>query len=169
MSDEAAVVHVRDLFAYVDTYRRLKVESADTITKQKEKLVEKFWNMQDAPTRYWAELRAHEHALDWVLRRKEPELVVFGETDADGKPKESSEIKTLRQERTKMREENHILANEVARMQKVEAEYQGQLVQKNQEMARLKRRYEQTISTYIIISITLSVVVLILFGVLTLR
>ncbi len=169
MSDGISLFQARDAFTYVDLYRRLKVESADYVTKQRQRLVERFWNVQEATPRYWAELRAHEHALDWIMHRREPGLVVLGETDEAGNPPETAEAAATKrrvEELRQCREENSALARQIQQFQQLEHEFQATLVQKNQEIARVERKLSQTQSTSAVVGLTLVAVILIQFGLL---
>lgn len=170
MSDELYAFQARDAFVYVDLYRRLKVESTDYVTKERQKLVEKFWNMKELPSRYWAELRAHEHALEWITKRGgEPGLVVLGETDENGQPKESAEAKQRMAELRKCRDDNAVMARNLQQYQLKEKEWQGAMVEKSQEIAKINRRLNQTQSTSTVVGITLLIVILIQFGILFTR
>lgn len=169
MSDEIPVFHARDAFAYVDLYRRLKVENADYVTKERDKLVEKFWNMKEAPSRYFAELRAHEHALEWILHRREPGLVVLGEVGEDGRPTESSEARQCKEDLRKCRDDSALMAGQLQQYQRAEKEWQANLLEKSQQVKKLHRKLNQTHSTFMVVGITLLIVILIQFGLLLTR
>ncbi len=169
MSEEVSVFQARDAIAYLDLYRRLKVESADYVTKERDKLVDKFWNMKEAPTRYFAELRAHEHALDWILHRKDPGLVVLGEIDEQGELKESKENRELKEELDKCRQDSALLARQIKQFQAAEEEWQAKFIERKQQMKRLERKLNQTHSTFMVVGITLLVVIVIQFGLLLTR
>lgn len=152
-----------DAFAYVDTYRRSILNHASRISAEKEKLEEKMWGMTVVPSRLYAEWRAHEHALRFVVENKETDVVVIGpdEGSADTPdPLEKAEELRGRAERAEneLGQANRKLRQAAER----EHDYQVEMVKKNQELARVKRKLSQTYSSISVVGTTFLVLVVIL-------
>lgn len=168
MTDDVCVIETKDVFTYTDLYRRLKVESGDYVNKEKERLVERYWNVEERPSSYWAKLRAHEHALEWIQHRREPGTVVFGETDEEGKPG-GGLLEQRTDELRQCREESAQLMRQMKQYREREEEWQAELVQRNQSVARCERRLSQTQSTFVVVGLTLLSVIVIQFIILMSR
>jgi hypothetical protein len=168
VSDEIKSIQAKDAFVYVDTFRRLKVESAEAIDKEKKKLEERYWNQKtrDVSPRFWAEMRACEHALDWALKHKEPGLVVLGEADEQGNPKESAESRETRIALHKLKEDHAAVARQLQFAHAREQELETEIIRRGQEALRFKHKLEQTQATWAVIATALAVTIIALGGIL---
>lgn len=163
----------RDAMVYVDTYRRLRLEEGSSIERSKQRLMEKYWNVAQAPTRYYAELRAHEHALAFVTRRQEPGLVVLGDIVAEPEPGSETEseearmiaalsetIKAKGEEIGNLTAQAARLNAQIATMEEEHRDAKAEIANKEQQLRRLRERLMQTNSTFMVVGAMLTLVVI---------
>lgn len=137
MSQQIYKFMASDAFAYVDAYRRLVMSTPGDITASKERLEEKIRDMNLVPPRLYAELRAHEQAFNFVMKRQDPGMVVLGDQPGDGGPA----VDEVRQQLEEDLSEARKLLRQCSQHQQ---ELETQLVIQRQETARLQRRLAQT-------------------------
>jgi chromosome segregation ATPase len=156
-----------DAVAYVDTYRRLIMHTPGDITAAKERLLDRMHEMNLVPARLYAELRAHEHALNFVLKKQEPGMVILG----DAKEEAESAVDTAAQDeaRRKLEEEAADLRRHLKRAAQRENELEAELVVQGQEVARLQRKLAQTYNSVAVGGVAMIVVLLVLFGIIAFR
>ena len=82
----------KDAFIYTDTYRKAVKMNASTIATEKERLKARYRQSGGSSNAYYAELRALEHAMNYVVKREEPKQVVLGELDDLPKEESSEEV-----------------------------------------------------------------------------
>ncbi len=161
----------KDAFVYVENYRRLILLPPSRIEVEKQRLEERYWNAAAVPPHYYAELRAHEHALEYALKRTEPEMVVLGdeakwkEEAQKGELQRAAERALQEQELKRLRDELGDAQRIVRVAQQREAELQAEIVQKAQQHQRLERKLSQTYSTFVVVTCTLLVVILAMFAI----
>lgn len=130
-----------DAFAYVDTYRRLVMSTPGDITASRERLETRMSEMNLVPPRLYAELRAHEHAFNFVMKKQDPGMVVLGDQpaalDSAGPSPDEEARRRLEDELDQARK---LLRQSSQRQQDLEAE----LVVRHQELGRLQRKLSQT-------------------------
>lgn len=176
MGDQPYRFLANDAFVYVDTYRRLLMGAPPLIRSALEQLEEKTWSSNQAPSRLYAELRAHQHALERLLKEEEPGLVVLGEAGSDSetgqdgpqqvRQAEAPAANDTREELMRCRGENEALEASLKQAKEREHELQGELVQRRHEIGRLERRLSYTHSTATVLGTTLAVVTIVLVFVL---
>lgn len=164
MGDQPYRFLASDAFVYVDTYRRLLLGAPPLIRSALEQLEAKTWSASDAPPRLYAELRAHQHALERLLKDEEPGLVVLGETGSGGEaakggPEQRQQpvraTNETREELRHCREEKEALEASLKQAKEREQELQGDLVQRRHEIGRLERKLSYTHSTAKVLGTTL--------------
>ncbi len=143
MTQQSYKFMASDAFAYVDTYRRLVMSTPGDISASKERLEARMSEMNLVPPRLFAELRAHEHAFNFVGKRQDPGMVVLNDL-----PAESAAISKADDEVRERLEDELAQAREMLRqagqhIQDIEAD----LVVQRQETARIQRKLSQTYST----------------------
>lgn len=159
-----------DAFTYVDTYRRAILNHASRITSEKEKLEEKMWGMAVVPSRLYAEWRAHEHALRFVVESKDPEVVVIGPDDGSEEAPDPAE--RAEEVRARLEQAEADLAQAQRKLRQAterEHDHEVEMVRKNQELARVKRKLSQTYSSISVVSTTFLVVLVVLLAIRFLR
>ena len=169
MVDEVKRFLAGDAFAYVDTYRDGILKTAGALNDEKERMQNKFWESSSIDSRFYAELRAVEHALDYVLKGEEPGMVVLGEaSEAEGEGGGSSpaELQQCRQTLEALSEEKARTDKAYRQLTGQAQQLQAQLVQTRQETNILRRRLTQNNSTFVVIVATLFAVILTLLWVL---
>ncbi len=159
-----------EAFAYVDTYRNSILKSASALNSEKERLNNKFWESSTVDLRYYAELRAVEHALDYVLKGTDPGTVILGEpaaeAEGEGAPA-AEELEECRQTLQELGQEKGKLDKSYRQLVGQAQQLQAQLVQQRQEANALKRRLTQNNSTFVVIAMTMFTVILTLLWVLS--
>lgn len=156
-----------DAFAYVDTYRSLILNDGSYIESEKKRLEEKIWNMNMVPSRLQAELQAHDHALAKVMDGKEPGTVAFG-GDGESGDEDASSAEAARaymEQAKELKTEVDRLTAKLRTAAAQEQELQAEVVRKNQEINRLRRKLEQTYSSIYVVSATFGVIVLVLLAI----
>jgi|GEM_PF-1319320 len=152
-----------DALVYADTFRRLRLESARDISNGIERVRERMFEMNSPPPRLYAELRAHEHALAFVLKREEPGMVILGESEPD----EESEEGALAREMARQAEQRRELESEVERLRgqlrqarQQADELEGRLVQSQQAQASLRRRLSQAHANTAVLGVAAAAIIL---------
>jgi hypothetical protein len=161
----------RDAFIYTDAYRKAIKQNAATIATEKERLKERVRRGGGRDSGYYAELRALEHAMNYVVRSEEPKRVVLGEVDSSSEP-ESTEEERQAQLTAELAETQRLLARERADKEKLKgdlrsvgeayATLQARAVELSQLTVRLTRKVERTTSTFGVIIFAMSVVIAVL-------
>jgi len=157
-----------DAFVYVDSYRRAILHPLPRIQADIARVREHTEAAKLSPTRYFAELRALEHAANFVLKREEPGLVVLGESEEGvevGDGKGGTVTKSAKQLATDLRRcEEHGETLEIALKQAKsrEHELQTEIVAREQQIARMQRRLDNIQSTVTVLTATLGVTVVVL-------
>lgn len=167
MGDEVKQFLASDAFAYVDTYRHSILKSAGVLNSDKERLQNKFWESSSIDSRFYAELRAVEHALDYVLRGTEPGLVILGEPakgEVEGAPQ--AELDECKQALQEVSMDKGKLDKAYRQLTGQAQQLQAQVVQQRQESNALRRRLAQNNSTFVVIAMTMFAVILTLLWVL---
>lgn len=167
MADAVRKFMAADAVAYIDTYRRLIMHTPGEITAAKERLQDRMHEMNLVPARLYAELRAHEHALNFVLKKQEPGMVILG----DAKDGAENDVATAAQdeERRKLEEEAADLRRHLKRAAQREHELEAELVMQGQEVARLQRKLAQTYNSVAVGGVAVIVVLAVLFGIIAFR
>jgi t-SNARE complex subunit (syntaxin) len=165
MSDSVKQFPAADAFVYVDTYRDGILKSATILNEQKELLDKRFWDSSSVDSRFYAELRAVEHALNYVLRGEEPGMVVLGDP-AQLEEISRQDYEECKQSLQQFSLERTKLDNALRQSQSQAQELQAHLVQERQQGAALKRRLAQNNSTFMVIIVTMFTVILTLLWVL---
>ena len=151
-----------DAFHYVDTYRSLILNEAGYIEAEKKRIEEKMWGMGMVPARLYAELRAHEHALDKKVEGTDPGVVVLG-PDEEGEGDEGKgPPRPTREELQEKEREIESLRGKLRVAEAREQDLQTELVKRRQDIGRLKRKLDQTYSSIYVVSITLGLVIVVL-------
>jgi predicted RNase H-like nuclease (RuvC/YqgF family) len=156
-----------DAVAYVDTYRRLIMNTPGDITASRERLEARMHEMNMVPSRLYAELRAHEHAVNFVLKKQEPGMVTLGEAveGSDGTTDLTARAEELRQ----LEDEVVDLRRNLRMAAQQQHELETELVVQSQEVGRLKRKLEQTYNSVAVGGVAVIVVLLVLFGIIAFR
>ncbi len=165
MSEPVRKFMASDAFAYVDTYRRLVMNTPGDITASKERLREKMLEMNLVPPRLYAELRAHEHAFNFVTKQQDPGMVNLGEQGGD----EAAGAAKAADARRELEEEISGLRKELRKAAQREQELEAETVMQRQEMGRLQRRVAQANNNAAVIGVFLGIIVLVLAGILLTR
>lgn len=158
-----------DAFTYVDTYRREILANADRIQDDLKRIQEEVWSASEAPSRVYAQLRAVEHALEFVVRREEPGLVVLGETsgadedESDSDSGESAEVTELKQALDKREAEVVTLQASLKHTKEKAADLEAEVVARDQQNRRLQHRLDSSQSTITVLSGTAVLLTLGLF------
>lgn len=163
MADEVRKFMASDGFAYVDTYRRQVMNPPGDVKASMERLQERMHGMNLVPPRLFAELRAHEHALNFLLKQQDPGMVLLGEAaaaatdtaDADARQELDDALAELRRHLKQAAQREH--------------ELQVELVQKNQELSRLNRKLTETYNSVGVGGFAVVVIVLVLIWMLLSR
>lgn len=167
MGEEIKQFLASDAFTYVDAYRSSILKSASVLNGEKDRLQNKFWESSSVESRFYAELRAVEHALDYVLQGNEPGMVVLGEPGKEGAGGMSqAEFDECRQALQEVTQEKGKLDKAHRQLVGQAHELQAQLVQQRQEANALRRRLTQNSSTFVVIAMTMFAVILTLLWVL---
>lgn len=163
MAENVRKFMAADAVAYVDTYRRLIMNTPGDINAAKERLEARMHEMNLVPSRLYAELRAHEHAFNFVLKQQEPGMVTLGEARDDS---ESAEGLAARdEERRQLEEELLELRRNLKRAAQQQHELEAELVVQAQEVISLKRKLAQTYNSVAVGGVAVIVVLLVLFGI----
>lgn len=161
-----------DAFVYVDTYRRQILHPASRIQSDLRRINDQLMHPAAnlSPTRLYAELRAYEHALNFVVKREEPGMVVLGETDDDvaqaqvnlnnndGKPLRSA--KQLANDLRICEEHSETLDVSLRQAKTRESELLDEIREREHRIERINRRMANSQSTLTVLSVTLGVTVL---------
>ncbi len=140
-----------DAFAYVDTYRRLVMTTPGDISASKERLEAKMNEMNMVPPRLFAELRAHEHAFNFVGRKQDPGMVVLGDQPAESALTQSADDEARQRLQDERDQARDMLRQAGGQIQDLEAA----LVVQRQETARVRRKLSQTYSTFTVSGVAL--------------
>lgn len=132
-----------DAFAYVDTYRRLVMSTPGDISASKERLEARMNEMNLVPPRLFAELRAHEHAFNFVGKKQDPGMVVLSEQPAASVLAGSADAEERKRLEDELDQARAMLRQSAQHIQDIEAD----LVVQRQETARMQRKLAQTYST----------------------
>lgn len=161
--------YAADAFVYVDTYRRHILYPAARLQTDLNRVRERLLDPKSelSPSRLYAELRGVEHALAFVLRREEPGLVVLGESEADvaalaGSINGGKSAKELANELRACEEQNQTLEISLKQAKQREQELSAELLSREQNIERLKRRLETSESTITVLSAALAVMIVLL-------
>jgi hypothetical protein len=156
-----------DAVAYVDTYRRLIMNTPGDITAARERLEARMLEMNLVPSRLYAELRAHEHACNFVLKKQEPGMVVLGDAKEEG---DGAAVAVARDdERRQLEEEAADLRRKLRAAAQQQHELETELVVQSQEVGRLKRKLAQTYNSVAVGGVAVIVVLLVLFGIIAFK
>lgn len=163
MTEQVRKFMASDGMAYVDTYRKLLLQPPGDVTESLERLKTKMFEMNMVPPRLYAELRAHEHALNYLVKRQDPGMVILGEAKAEPTAQEvaaaeNEEVERLEDE---LKDAQKKLKIATQHIHDVEAE----LVMKRQEAARLQRKIAQTYNSVAVAGVAMVVVMLVLLGI----
>ncbi len=168
MAESVISIPASDIFFYVDTYRKMIRLNVGEINREKEKYEAQYWQQDYVGTRYYAGLRAFEHATDFVLRDESPGMVVFGDTEKHEEAVDEKEM-LVEQARKKLREQYegqiNALEQQLKQAKGIVDDLQGEVVEKNQTINRLTRRIEQSQSTYIVLIGVMALVIAALLGI----
>lgn len=156
-----------DAVAYVDTYRRLIMHTPGEITAAKERLEARMHEMNLVPARLYAELRAHEHAHNFVLKKQEPGMVVLGEAHED--IESAAGVAAHDEEKRRLEDEVAELRRNLKRAAQERHELETELIVQRQEVARLKNKLAQTYNSVAVGGVAVMVVLVVLFGVIAFR
>ena len=158
-----------DAFVYVDTYRRAILQPIGRIQNDLARVRERATagDANLSPTRYYAELRAYEHAFNFVSKRQEPNVVFLGEDEdaevTDGKGgKVAKSAKQLAKELSVCEEHGETLEISLKQSKAREHELQTELVSRDQLIERINHRLANTQSTITVLTTTLAVTVIVL-------
>ena len=167
MGEEVKQFLASDAFTYVDTYRNSILRSASTLSGEKDRLQNKFWESSSVDSRFYAELRAVEHALNYVLQGAEPGMVILGEPSKDGaEGMPQAELDECKQALQEVSQDKSKLDKAYRQLAGQAQQLQAQLVQQRQEANALRRRLAQNNSTFVVIAMTMFAVILTLLWVL---
>ncbi|MFA5627729.1 MAG: hypothetical protein WCX90_09115 [Thiohalomonadaceae bacterium] len=150
-----------DAMSYVDTYRRLIMTTPGDIKVSRERIEARLQEMNLVPSRLYAELCAHEHALNFVLKKQEPGMVILGEAQAE---QESDESIKRDEERQQREAEVDDLRRKLKHAAQQYHELEVELVERRQEVASLNRKLAQTYNTFAVSGIASITVLLVLVG-----
>lgn len=156
-----------DAVAYVDTYRRLIMNTPGDISAARERLEARMHEMNLVPARLYAELRAHEHALNFVLKKQEPGMVVLGEAREDGES--AAGVAVHDEEKRRLEDEVAELRRNLTRAAQQQHELEAELIVQSQEAARLKHKLTQTYNSVAVGGVAVVVVLLVLFGIIAFK
>ncbi|WP_127474735.1 hypothetical protein [Sulfurivermis fontis] len=156
-----------DAVAYVDTYRRLIMNTPGDISAAKERLEARMREMNLVPSRLYAELRAHEHALNFVLKKQEPGMVVLGEARDDSES--AAGVAAHDEEKRRLEDEVSELRRNLKRAAQQQHELEAELIVQSQEVARLKNKLAQTYNSVAVGGVAVVVVLAVLFGIIAFR
>ncbi len=164
MTKEVRKFMASDAIAYVDTYRRLIMNTPTDILSSRERLEAKILELPLVPSRLYAERSAHEHALGFVTDRHEPGMVVLG-------PQEETPVgpSADAEARRQLEEEVADLRQRLRQAAQREQELEGQLVVKGQEVAGAYRKLAQAQNSMAVGGIAMAVVILVLLIVMVAR
>jgi predicted nucleic acid-binding Zn-ribbon protein len=160
-----------DAFVYVDTYRREILQPVPRIQSDLARVRERAESTDAnlSPTRYFAELRALEHALNFVVKREEPNVVVLGHGDEEANLAEAKaggaitkSAKQLAQELSRCEEHGETLEIALKQAKGREHELQAQIVSRDQQITRINYRLANSQSTVTVLTATLALVVVVL-------
>ena len=169
MANEHKSFYAADAFAYVDTYRRLSMESPAAINASMERVKEQMLGVKSIPSRVYAELRAHEHALDSRLKKEEaPGLVVIGEKSDEGEAL-PVHVRQALEEKLHVEAELERARAQIKKVTEWGHDLDAQVIKKTKELGRLQRRYSQAVSSYGITIAALVAGIFVLAGILLLR
>jgi len=163
MTEQVRKFMASDAMAYVDTYRKLLMQPPGDVTESLERLKTKMFEMNLVPPRLYAEMRAHEHAFNYLTKQQEPGMVILGDAKAEPTPQELAAAENEEMERLEdeLKDAQKKLRRAAEHIQQQEAE----LVIKRQEAARLQRKIAQTYNSVAVAGAAMVVVLLVLLGI----
>ena len=169
---EVTQFSARDAFLYTDTYRKAIKLSAATIATEKEHLKERVRSSGNADSSYFAEMRALEHAMNYVVKGDKPGQVVLGELERSGEGAEAREarlngrVTELQSVLSKEKADKERLKKDLKKVGDAYAKLQAKAMELSQQVARLQRKVVQTSSTFGVVGFSLFVVIVVLLLVL---
>jgi len=166
MSAEIYKFMAADAISYVDTYRRLIMNTPGDISISRDSLDERMQEMNVVPPRLYAELRAHEHALDFVLKQQEPGMVALGELPAPPSEEEQAE---RRDKLERLENEQRACKQKLKQLTQQRQEMEAELVERRQEVEGLKRKISQTYDTVAVSGVATVIILLALLASLFVR
>lgn len=158
----------KDAFIYTDTYRRAIGQTAASITTEKERLKERLRRGEGGDSCFYAELRALEHAMSFVVKREEPRYVLLGEVDGGAEPLEAREsrlndrINELQGMLNQEKAEKEKLKKDLSSVGEAYGKLQVETGDLRNLVARLQRKVVQTSSTFGVVGFALFVVIVVL-------
>lgn len=167
MSEQVRKFMASDAIAYVDTYRKLLMQTPGDVNDSLGRLKNKMFEMNLVPPRLYAELRAHEHAIGYLTKQQDPGMVVLGDAKAEPTAVESASAENEEIERLtdELKDTQKKLKFAAQHIHDVEAE----LVGKRQELARLQRKIAQTYNSVAVAGVAVVVVLLVLVSIIATR
>ncbi len=176
MAEQIEQFSARDAFIYTDTYRKGIKMNAANIATEKERLKARARQAGGTvDTTYYAELRAYEHAMNYIVKREEPRTVMLGELE-EGVEVETAEVREGKLN-ARIGELQRVLSNEKEQKEKLKVDLKkvGEAYQHLQEeavelrrgTARLRRKLAQTSNTFGVVGFAMFMVIVVLLMVLT--
>lgn len=154
--------YAKEGMTYVDSYRSAARKQADILKEELELKQKRMWESGDVPKEFYAELRALEDALRYVTKGDEPGWVVLGdpskvrEVNCDPKELERCQksLAAGAEERSKLEEQYKKLHAQAETLQVT-------TIRQRQEVANMRRRLEQSSSTFMVVVATMFLVILV--------
>jgi len=176
MARKAGQFSAKDAFIYTDSYRKAIKLSAATIATDKERLKERFRRGGGLDPSYYAELRALEHALNYVVKGEEPGDVVLGELDGTDKQQDddpvaklTARIGELQKVEIREKEEKERLRKDLKTVGEAYQRLQQEATELRNLTTRLRRKVSQTSSTFGVVGFAMFVVIVVLMVVMAKR
>lgn len=157
---ETTQFQAKDAFTYVDTYRSGIHKTADILREEKEKLDKRLWEQEKVDPQLLAELRGVEHAINYVVRGEEPELVSLGEASGGESVVSAVELSECRDTVNRLSNERNRLDQKVKQLKNQGQEIQTEVIRARQQNQALQRRLTQSNSTFVVVVGTMFLVIL---------
>ena len=119
---------------------------------------------------YYAELRALEHAMNYVVKREEPKQVVLGDLDDLPKEESSEEVEAkftarlaeAQRQLNREKDDKERLKQDLRKVGDAYQKVQAQAVELSQTAMRLQRRLSQSTSTFGVLIFAMGIVIVVL-------
>jgi hypothetical protein len=142
-----------DAFAYVKAYQELVMKNQQQINDLKEEFEKRYWDGTQEDSFYFVKLRAYEHALEYKESGKPPAgmVIIGGGGDGGTISAEQQKLNEVEAKYKQCKENMAELEGVVKDGGQRELGLKSELLSKEQETRILKRKLNDTQSTYAIV------------------
>ncbi len=163
MSETNCRFKTKDAFVFVDTYRTLNGRNVTDISDAKKALEDRYWNRNSEIPNYWAQLRAHEAALEKKASGHDPEEIVLGDTQgqagtAEEQNRQPGQAEQLLQLQGELGEAQKALRKAAATEQEMKVGFMRQ----QQALVRAQQRLRQNNAAFLVVGFTMLAAIVVL-------